>query len=188
MDVQKQIARLEDEKKTRFRGTARIQIDKLQFRSQKTRNRNVQCLVTKFRREGCQHQDHRYRLHAIVNEKDLKNAIENSGTSHSELIYGGTNGNVPELKFTGSVVECLHGWRRVAAAKQILKPSLQWWIVELYADGMRSDKQFNGSLLTKKIYPRSFELSCATSFTMRKGSPTDKSFANFVTTLSMASR
>ena len=177
-NAQRESAQLETEKQACFRGTARVEFRCLVFPSQRTRDRNVQGLVQKFQREGCLHQDPRYRLHATVTQDQLTAAMHGSRLTLQDLRRCSADAPVPRLNFEGPAVRCLHGWRRVAAAAKVLRPDCQWWLVELYSDGKWPLCRRKDVVTLPKTFRASSRACFVTNTFTSKVIPTDKSSAN----------
>ena len=134
--------RLNREKGIRYKGTASIEIQVLQFPAQKigrTSGKNVERLKKVFRNEGCERLILRNHVPAMIHQGQLDLALQASGLSAEHLLTDphGPRGSYPELNFpTGYRLECLHGQDRVRAAAQVLPPGDRRWTVDLYLAGM----------------------------------------------------
>ena len=135
--AQREGRRLEDEKRAKLRGTARVRLECLDLPIESARYRGrlgVEDLVSKFQREGCLHEDSRFQIRAIIDQAHLERATAASRTTADALLEG-SHGEPPELQFPGDFkLECLHGWRRVQAGRETLPLQQQWWTIELYHD------------------------------------------------------
>jgi hypothetical protein len=137
--VQRQQRKLEEEKHSKFLGTARVHIQFLDFPSdpregQRSKFR-IDVLKERFVKEGCLHNDIRFRISAIVVQEQLDAAIQLSDISAATLMGNGRN-NPPDLLFpTGTRIECLYGYHRVQAGHMVLPLDMRWWTVDLFRSG-----------------------------------------------------
>ena len=133
---------LEAERRDKYRGTARIRLEWLQFHSGERREldrRNVERLKTIFRKD-CRRQDVHNHIQALVEQQHLDVALRISGVERGELL----SHPPPELVFPpGYQLECLHGQHRIQAGKEVLSPEERWWTVELYTSGKARETRMN---------------------------------------------
>jgi hypothetical protein len=128
--------RLEGERRLKYKGTARINLDVLYFRREqlcKSDKKHVEELEHCFEKEGCHRLPLRNHVAAIINASALDAAMRRSGVSVL------TNTEVPyhELVFPeGFQLECLNGLHRILAGRKFLSPRDKWWAVDLYLSGM----------------------------------------------------
>ena len=129
--------RLETEKNLKYRGTARVQLQHLQFHWDGVGEpsvKNVERLKETLKKD-CRRLDARNHIPAVVCQADLDNALAASGLSCESLLNSGA-GDYPELPFPpGYRLECLHGRRRILAAKDVLSFPDRWWTVDFYLAG-----------------------------------------------------
>ena len=132
-------ARLEGERRLKYKGTARINLAVLDFPQNQTRKSNktnVEFLVTCFRKEGCLRLPFRNHVPASIDQESLDVALQRQGRTADDLL---TNDEVPDyplLEFpAGFQIECLHGRDRVDAGREFLDPGEDWWTVDLYLSG-----------------------------------------------------
>lgn len=138
--VQDQIAKLEAERRIKLRGAARIRLESLHFQSNEpgqADRKNVERLKSCFQSEGCDRQNPRYHVPAIIDQQQLDFIIQSSGTSHEALLSNPQTGR-PELNLPADFqLQCLHGRHRVQAGREFfLSPKDRWWTVDLYLAGM----------------------------------------------------
>lgn len=130
--------KLEEERRTRFRGAARISLDLLQFptdKSSKIDLSNVERLKEAYRHEGCLPEPVRNHILALIDQSDLDAALDLSGVSAAALMMP-RSVDYPELRFrTGVRLKCLHGKHRIQAGREFLSPRDKWWVVDLYLSG-----------------------------------------------------
>ncbi len=136
--VQDQEESLEREKHIKYRGSARIRLEHLDFSTGEPEvldKSNVKKLVSIFEGEGCFQQDSRHHVPAMIDREHLDLAIHSAGIS-PDLLLGNAQTEWPELRFpSGFRLECLHGRHRVQAGREMVPPQL-WWTVNLYLAGM----------------------------------------------------
>jgi hypothetical protein len=133
-----QASKLEEERRAKFRGAARISLDLLQFpkdMSMKLDSKNVERLKEAYRSEGCQPEPVRNHILVLIDQSDLDAALAVSGISAAALITPRAD-NYPALQFSHEVhLECLHGRHRIQAGREFLSPRDKWWIADLYLSG-----------------------------------------------------
>jgi hypothetical protein len=140
---QKQLEAVEkelfEERGVHFRGTARIRFENLNFGSLGGRmldRKIVNYLKDRFKTAGCLRIPPGNRIPAIINQKVLDDAIQNSPGLSSDSLVENAEEIPPELELPAEIViECLQGMHRVAAGKEILEPEDWWWTVDLYLEG-----------------------------------------------------
>ena len=130
--------RLQDRQKF-ARGRAKVNIANLEFHSdigpgqRRLDTKNVARLVGVFVKEGCLRLDSRNYIQAIIPNETLQESLQQSQLNAADLLLAGE----PKMLKLGSwKLQCLHGKHRIAAARQILDPFDQWWVVDLYIPGM----------------------------------------------------
>ena len=138
--IQGEEVRLETEKNLKYRGTARVQLQHLQFRWDgvgKPSVKNVEKLKETLKKD-CRRLETRNHVPAIVSQADLDNALTISGLSCESLLSRAAS-DYPDLLFpSGYRLECLHGKRRILAAKEVLSFPDRWWTVDFYLTGAPS--------------------------------------------------
>jgi hypothetical protein len=147
--LQAQERRLEAEKGIKYKGTASIKIEVLQFRSDKIkttdkakkeveRPKNVERLEKVFRDEGCLRLDFKNHIPAVIDQQQLDTALRAAGITADQLLTK-SHDSYPELEFPpGYKLECLKGSGRGGAAPHVLPPGDKRWTVDLYLAGMDS--------------------------------------------------
>lgn len=134
---QDQEQRFEHEKCNKFKGSARIKLEHLNFSCNESREldvSNVKRLVFIFEDEGCFHENNRNHIPAVINEKQLDVAIRTSETSY-DMLLGNRQTKPPQLQFPSQFrLECLHGRHRIQAGREMIPPQL-YWTVDLYLAG-----------------------------------------------------
>jgi hypothetical protein len=130
--------RLETEKKEKYKGTARIRLEWLQFPSIKgwePDKAKVNRLKHNFRKD-CRRLDVRNHIPAVISQQDLDIALKLSGIVEGDLLGDAPN-IYPELAFpAGYQLECLQGRHRIQAAKEALIVTDRWWVADLYLAGL----------------------------------------------------
>jgi hypothetical protein len=136
--VQAQEESLEREKQTKYKGSARIRLEHLDFSKSEPDvpdRSNVKNLVSIFEGGGCFQQDSRHHVTAVIDWEQLDLAIHSTGIS-STVLLDNTQTERPELQLPSEFrLECLHGRCRVQAGREMTPPQL-WWTVDLYLTGM----------------------------------------------------
>ena len=127
-------------KQRHFNGSARIELNKLDFTASQDPSassyldpKNVARLARIFSLEGCLRLDLDHHVPALVSDAQLQQALIRS---HVEAAALANHQSPPLLIFPEStILRCLHGKHRIAAARSILEPGDKWWTVDLYSDG-----------------------------------------------------
>jgi hypothetical protein len=131
--------RLAEERRIKYRGTAIIRLEFLDFPCDECREldpKNVERLKKCFRTEGCHRLELENHIPAIVEQSALNNALRTAGKSSDELLSQ-TEESYVELKFpVGYRLACLHGQHRIQAGREHLSHRDAWWTVDLYLAGM----------------------------------------------------
>ncbi|CAI7613149.1 unnamed protein product [Penicillium pancosmium] len=132
--------RLVNERRLKFQGTARVNLSDIgHFQSTRQYDsRNVERLCGIFRETGCHRFDIQNHVTALVTRRALKRACRSAQMKVKELLQVPSD-KCPILGFSPGEVSCLHGQHRLKAAEEILPPSEQWWMVDLYLDDISLD-------------------------------------------------
>ncbi len=150
--VQDQEKRLEREKRDKYLGSARVDLERLDFSCDglgAVDVANVKWLVSVFERQGCFPDGSRYHIPAIINQQQLQQAVQSSRIS-SDALLDQTHRERPELQFPpGFRLRCLHGRHRVQAGKEMAPPQ-RWWTMDLYLDGLPADS-LTGYILSRLL-------------------------------------
>ncbi|KID94309.1 hypothetical protein MAJ_09743, partial [Metarhizium majus ARSEF 297] len=119
--------RIEEERRTKYCGTASIRITSLKYRDPAhdwvtgPKNNHVDAMKRMFRQErGCRKEDSRHHVKALIPQQALEAAVARASIPSSGLMTD----NLPyaELEFpTGFKIECLEGHDRLAAADKVLQ-------------------------------------------------------------------
>ena len=131
------------EKRSKFRGSAKVQLKHLYFESDKESDsasfldhKNVARLVQIFKLEGCNRLDLEHRVPVIIDEELLQRSLHQTGVASGDLLKRHIP---PDLTFPASTsLRCLHGRHRIAAARDFLELGHKWWTVDFYSDGLCS--------------------------------------------------
>jgi hypothetical protein len=143
--------RVEAERFVKYRGTARVRLEVLDFQWNEPRElsrKNVERLKEIFRGDkrlygNIRRLDPRNHIPAVVEQSDLDDAILASEVSAERLLSNPDN-DPPVLKFAeGYRLTCLHGRHRIQAAREILPPTDAWWTVDLYLAGISISQRRN---------------------------------------------
>lgn len=136
---QEQERKLAAQRSLKYRGTASVKIDVLDFPSEQSREwdeENITRLKRSFREaNGCDRLDIANHIPATIDEQQLTSALADSGLSAERLLAGPRDG-YPELEFlVGYRLNCLYGRHRVLAAAEVLSRGDRRWTVDLYLGG-----------------------------------------------------
>jgi hypothetical protein len=138
---QEQERRLATEKRLKFRGTASIKLEVLDFPWDKTDNvvhqKNVKRLENIFRGGGCHPLNLRNHIAGVIDQQRLDAAVLNLGISAEQLFEDPRDGDdYPKLDFPPDYqLECMNGHARVDAAARVLPLGDKRWTVDLYLAG-----------------------------------------------------
>jgi hypothetical protein len=103
--------RLLDDRKTHFRGTARVRFENLEFRNlcpRKPNKKVVTYLKGKFKTQGCLRIELKNRIPSLIEAKALEGAIDTLPRLCLEHLLDNHLKEPPELKFPlGFKIECL---------------------------------------------------------------------------------
>jgi hypothetical protein len=172
-DTERQLA---TERQLKYQGTAKINLSEISLHPSVDRTideKNVERLCHIFLKDGCQRLDIRNHVTAIVSRRHLTRACHDAGLTPEEL--KSHQRQYPHLRFSGHPVQCLHGQHRLKAGEETLAPSDQWWIVDLYLDGLtrphlistKSDRRV-------QILARTYSMLSWTNTRMKDTRPTEK--------------
>jgi hypothetical protein len=130
--------RLLDDRRTQFRGTARVRFENLEFGRLSPREPNekaVTYLEDKFKRQGIYRLEPKHRIPAVIDAQLLEATIEASPDLSLESLLENPKDEPPELSLPSNrKIECLQGLHRVEAGKRILPLNSWWWTVDLYVN------------------------------------------------------
>lgn len=134
--VERQEAELEAERLAKFKGTARIRLECLEFPRSES-NENVERLKLCIECEGCHRLESRYHVPAVIDRQLLDAAVQASNTTHAALLSD-SQSQWPTLHLPPGIrLACLRGWDRLRAGWESLPPRDRWWTVDLYLNGKR---------------------------------------------------
>jgi hypothetical protein len=138
--AQNEDSMVEEERRLKYKGTARISLDVIFFRQDQPREysqRQADFLVDCFQKEGCHRVPLCNHVPAIIDQESLDAALQRlGGTADDDLLTNDEEPNYPLLEFpTGFRLECLHGRHRIEAGREFLHPGDDWWTVDLYLSG-----------------------------------------------------
>ena len=124
----------EAEKQVKYRSTAQVQLERLQFKESKELDKkNLERLKANFRK-NCRQLDRRNHIPALIKQQLLDVAIRTSGISAEMLM---SNQGFPELNLpAGYNLECLYGRNRIQAGKETFLGRDQWWTINFYLAGI----------------------------------------------------
>jgi len=131
------------EEADRYRGTARINVENLQFTSEGD-DAQVAKLRKVFLQIGCKPEDHP--IPAMIDPQLLQSALQRSGSKPEELVDH-SRAQYPPLDIPqGNTLVCLRGAELVTAGKDLLREGCKRWCVQLYCTGKKfSTFKFNTS-------------------------------------------
>ncbi|KAI9727190.1 MAG: hypothetical protein M1834_008498 [Cirrosporium novae-zelandiae] len=122
------------EKQSCFRGTARIDLQHLQFKRlvRELDYANISRLINVFKSEqGCNRLEPEHHVPALINDEDLNLVLQKSNVSPTDLLKPQTEPYYLAIP-NWMKLSCLHGRHRIYAARTFLRPGDQWWTVDLY--------------------------------------------------------
>ena len=132
--VERQEAELEAERRLKFKGTAIIRLECLDF-PRHGANENVERLKLCIEHQGCYRLANRYHVSVVIDQELLESALEYPHSSYAALLSN-AHGQWPTLRFPRGVqLRCLRGWDRLRAGWESLPPKDRWWAVDLYLSG-----------------------------------------------------
>ena len=132
--VERQEAELEEERRAKFKGTARIRLESVDFPRQGA-SEKAERLKLCIECEACYRVDSKYHISAVVDPELLDGAVAASNTSHAAGASN-TPSQWPTLRFPPGVrLKCLRGWDRLRASWEVLPPKDRWWMVDLFLSG-----------------------------------------------------
>lgn len=127
------------ERRLKFQGTAKVNLDEIHFHSQSNRQldqKNIDRLCNIFREEECQNLVVAHRVPAIVSRHHLVMAIQRAPPNvNSQSLLTNPESEMPHLRFLPGQLQGLHGRHRIAAGLDVLSSTYRWWAVDLYLDG-----------------------------------------------------
>lgn len=132
---------LHEELTSKFIGTAKVTISCLQFEAERTkeqflRPQNIKRLKHIFATEGCHRLDRKNYIAALISASEFEVAVQKSGISQAALLRN-TGEEPPKLEISKlRPLKFLHGCHRLQAASEFLSSDDDWWIVDLYLNGL----------------------------------------------------
>ncbi|EDN06477.1 predicted protein [Histoplasma mississippiense (nom. inval.)] len=133
--------RLATERRLKFQGTAKVDLDQIFFDPQSSRqldHKNVDRLCRIFQEEGCQSMPLAHRVPAAVSRQNLAAALQRANVSARELLTN-PEPEMPHLRFPPGKLQGLHGRHRIAAGLEVLSPAHRCWVVDVYSDDIGDD-------------------------------------------------
>ncbi|KAE8342569.1 hypothetical protein BDV24DRAFT_130562 [Aspergillus arachidicola] len=127
------------DKRTCYRGRAKIFLENLEYRGTSSRgnvdDKHVDHLIHVFRTEGCMRlHDPEHYVPALITPDDLTNAAK---FSRLRLIDLTQDGEPHILSLPSNLkIRILHGEHWLRAAERFLEPNERWWVVVLYTTRM----------------------------------------------------
>lgn len=137
---EEQERKLAAERSIKYRGTASVKIDVLDFSAVQPKDpdeQNITRLKGLFREaNACDRWNISNHVPAIIDQRDLTIALADSGVSAERLLAGPHDG-YPELDFPiGYRLQCLHGRHRVLASAEAFPREVRRWSVDFYLTGI----------------------------------------------------
>jgi hypothetical protein len=129
---------LATERRLKFQGTAKVDLDQIHFDSQPNRQldqKNIDRLSRIFREEGCQNRTLAHHVPAIVSRHHLDAALQKANVSARALLTNPAS-EMPRLRFPPAQLQGLHGRHRITAGLDVLLPGHRWWAVDIYLAGI----------------------------------------------------
>ena len=122
----------------KFRGSASIKIETLDFPFEKLRksnSKNIETLQVLFKKqESCRDWEVFNHIPAVIDQEELAAALARAGISPEALLEA-RDGHL-ELDFPSDFrLTCFRGQHRALAAKEFLPPGSRRWTVDLYVSG-----------------------------------------------------
>ena len=131
------------EGRLRFLGVARVKLQVLQFPWSDWRDldkKKVEWLKGIFKESECNRLDPQNYVSVSIDEEELRAAVERSPNVQQETLLS-TDATLAELVFpAGYRLTCLHGFHRVLAGREFLRPWDKWWVVKLFSIGKVMDE------------------------------------------------
>jgi hypothetical protein len=116
-------------KASSLKASAVVRLDSIQLTGGNSRDldkKNVERLKRIFGMEGCLRLDARNHIPVLVEKVAFEHAWN---TRRQTEPY-------PHLEFSRGILKCLHGRHRILAAYDFLPRIDQWWIVDIYVEGI----------------------------------------------------
>ena len=127
------------ERYSRYRGTARVDIPRLRLdRSRQLLSvEHVETLRKEYADRGCLRLEPAHRIAALVSQQELTNILSHSNISQVMLLHGADTGDKPPKVMlpVNATLRVLHGQHRLEAALLHLPPDDTWWTVDFFLDG-----------------------------------------------------
>ncbi len=125
--VQDQEESLQREKRIKYKGSARIRLEHIDFSKDEPEVLDkfiVKNLISIFEEKDCFQQDSRHHVLVVIDREQLNLALHTSEISFN-LLLGNAQTEWPELRFSfGFRLECLHDRHRVQAKREMISPQL----------------------------------------------------------------
>lgn len=129
------------ERYSRYRGTARVDIPQLRLdRSRELLSlEHVEKLKREYANRGCLRLEPANRIAALVSQQELATILSHSNLSPVMLLHGADTGDKPPKLMlpVNATLRILHGQHRLEAALLHLPPDDAWWTVGLFLDGKK---------------------------------------------------
>jgi hypothetical protein len=130
--------RLAVEQKEKYLGAAKVNLSQLHFDTWPSLRPDpweLPRVEKKFRQAKLLRVKPENRVKGKVGRQDLNRALEEANTSLDSLRNSNPD-DLPWLNFPNHELSCLQGRYRVEVGRAILPSYDQWWMVDLYLDGM----------------------------------------------------
>lgn len=134
-----QECRLAEEKRIKYKGTAHIKLNVLNFQWNKSRElnqKNLERLKNCFQIKECRQLKLKNHISAIIDQLQLDDVMQASNISTSAMVTNWID-DYPELNFpAGYQLRYLHEHHQVQTGRKFLSSRDKWWTVDLYLAGM----------------------------------------------------
>lgn len=135
------VANFAGTKHLKFQGFARVDLKTLSFDySRALSGRNVKRLQKIFQLEGCQRQDDRNFVDALISKEQLQRVLATQPLALQKEPIQEWKGQ-PLL--IASQLSCLTGQHRIKAAQQHLDTNDCWWIARVFTEGESSSTHYS---------------------------------------------
>ena len=120
-----------------YRGSSTLQIPSFyipdKYTPREFDRKNVDRLKRIFKQEGLRRISPENRIPVLLGKEESMSALRRSNLCESDLITHRLQ-DMPAIEAPKHSIRYLHGHHRLAAAKEFLAPSEQWWGVDIYLD------------------------------------------------------